>query len=131
MRSPLRVLYNESGSIKFNLWLINKGGRMSATPKEVRGNITFRNTDGTEPLKNYATEKIGNCIQKFTHHDTEAHVVLTVEKNRQIAEISCLSNGKNMVAKEETPDLYTSIDAAVHALSGQLRKHKEKITSKH
>lgn len=99
--------------------------------KAVRVNITFRNTEGTDPLKNYATEKVSHCVKKFVHHDTDAHVVLTVERNRQVAEITCHANGKDIIAKEETPDLYTAIDSAVHNLGSQLRKHKEKITSKH
>lgn len=104
---------------------------MSVNDKAVRVNITFRNTEGTDPIKSYATEKVTNCVGKFVHHDTDAHVVLTVERNRQIAEISCHANGKEIVAKEETPDLYSSIDSAVHALGQQLRKHKEKLTNKH
>lgn len=99
--------------------------------KAIRVNITFRNTEGTDPLKNYATEKVSHCVKKFVHHDTDAHVVLTVERNRQVAEITCHANGKDIIAKEETPDLYTAIDSAVHNLGNQLRKHKEKITSKH
>ncbi len=102
-----------------------------STEKAIRVNITFRNTEGTDPLKSYATEKVSHCVSKFVHHDTDAYVVLTVERNRQIAEITCHANGKDIVAKEETPDLYSAIDSAVHNLSGQLRKHKEKITSKH
>lgn len=104
---------------------------MVNNPKNVAVNITFRNTEGTDPLKNYAVEKVTHCIQKFVHKDTEAHVVLSVEKNRHIAELSCHADGSDFIAKEETKDLYASIDAAVHALSVQLRKHKDKLTSHH
>ena len=104
---------------------------MVAHPRNVAVNITFRNTNGTDPLKSYATEKVTNCLQKFIHRDTEAHVVLSVERNRHIAEISFHTDGNDFATKEETKDLYASIDAAVHALNGQLRKHKEKLTSHH
>lgn len=94
-------------------------------------NITFRNTEATEALKNYAAEKIRHCLAKFVHQETEAHVVLKVEKNRQIAEISCHAQGHDFNAKEESADLYSSIDTLVGSLTQQLRKHKDKITKHH
>jgi len=104
---------------------------MVAKPKNVAVNITFRNTDPTEPLKAYATEKVTNCLQKFVHHDTEAHVVLSVEKDRHISELTFRVDGSDFNSREETRDLYTSIDAVVGSISGQLRKHKEKMTKHH
>ena len=97
----------------------------------VRCNITFRNTDATEPLKAYATDKLCHCLQKFVRKNTEAHVVLKVEKNRQIAEISFHTEGHDFHVSEQSDSLYSSIDAVVSSLSQQLRKHKEKTTSHH
>ena len=92
--------------------------------------MTFRNTEGTEPIKSHISEKLTHNLQKFIHHDSEVHVVLTVEKNRHIAEISFNSEGTPFIAKEQSGDLYSSIDAAVHSITNQLRKHKEKLVSK-
>ncbi|MCB0332407.1 MAG: ribosome-associated translation inhibitor RaiA [Bdellovibrionales bacterium] len=97
----------------------------------VNVNITFRNTDSTEPIKNYATEKVTSCLKKFIHHDTETYLVLKVEKNRHIAEINFNVDGADFSCSEESADLYASIDALVGSLSNQLRKHKEKFTSHH
>ena len=104
---------------------------MSENARVINVNITFRNTEATDALKSYATEKIRNCLKKFVHHDTEAHVVLKVEKNRQIAEITCRSDGADFNAKEESGDLYASIDTLVDSLTHQLRKHKDKLTAHH
>lgn len=93
--------------------------------------VTFRNTDSSEPLKAYATDKIGNCVQKFVHQDTEVSIVLKVEKSRQIAEVSLHSDGSDFHVSEESESMYASIDKVVDSLSTQLRKHKEKITSHH
>jgi putative sigma-54 modulation protein len=93
--------------------------------------INFRNTDPTEALKTYATEKITNCLKKFIHNDVEAHLVLLIEKNRHQAEISFNVDGASFSCKEESDDLYVSIDQLITALSNQLRKHKEKRTSHH
>lgn len=97
----------------------------------VNVNITFRNVESTEALKNYAIEKVTNCVKKYVHHDTEVHVVLKIEKNRHIAEITFRVDGADFIAKEETADLYTSVDSLVASLTQQLRKHKEKITEHH
>jgi putative sigma-54 modulation protein len=102
-----------------------------ASGKLVNVNITFRNTDATDALKAYATDKISNCVSKFVHHDTAAHVVLKVEGNRQIAEVSLRSDGADFASREESNDLYASIDALADSISQQLRRHKDKLTKHH
>lgn len=104
---------------------------MAQQDHDVKVNITFRNTESTEAIKNYASEKLTHCLKKYVHHNTEAHLVLKIEKNRQIAEITFHTDGADFIAKEETSDLYSSIDSLVHSVTHQLRKHKEKITSHH
>ena len=99
--------------------------------KIVHVNITFLNTESTDSLKNFGEEKVSNCLKKYVHHDTEVHLVLKVEKNRQIAEASFNVDGGNFSCSEESDDLYTSIDKLVSSLSSQLRKHKEKLTKHH
>ena len=101
------------------------------TSHTINVHVTFKNTDATEALRTYATDKMSHCLKKFVHSDTEAHVVLKVEKLRQIAEISFHTDGKDFAGKEESPDLYASIDALSDSLTQQLRKHKEKVTSHH
>ncbi len=104
---------------------------MSGKTKIVHVNITFRNTEATDALRSYATEKVTHALQKFIHQDTEAHVVLRVEKNRQIAEVTMHADGVTINAKEESDKLYSSIDALVDNLQHQLRKNKEKLTAHH
>jgi putative sigma-54 modulation protein len=97
----------------------------------IRVNLSFRNTEPTEPISKYAEEKIKNCVQKFAHHDTEVKVILMVEKNRHIAEATFNCDGSHFAGKEECDNLYASIDELVDSLSQQLRKHKEKMTKHH
>lgn len=97
----------------------------------VNMNITFRNTDSTDAIKQYAEEKISGCLKKFLHKDTEVNAVLSVEKNRHIAEVSFNASGTVFKASEESEDLYASIDLLIDTLSRQLRKHKEKIAKHH
>lgn len=94
-------------------------------------NITFRHTEATDALKQYVTDKVTNALKKFVHQDTEAHVVLSVEKKRQIAEISFNTDGSTFNGAEESEDMYKSIDSVVDSMSNQLRKHKSKLTKHH
>jgi putative sigma-54 modulation protein len=104
---------------------------MGESTKVVHVNISFLNIAATDAIKKYAIDKVRNCVRKFAHHDTEAHLVLKVEKTRQIAEISMHLSGHDFCVKEESPDLYASIDMLTDALTTQLRKHKEKVTNHH
>ena len=94
-------------------------------------NTAFRNFEPTDALREAAESKIISCLKKFVHHDTEAHLVLKVEKARQIAELTFHADGADFQAKEESADMYSSIDMLVHNMSRQLKKHKEKITAHH
>ena len=104
---------------------------MGSSPHTVIVHVNFKNTDATDALRTYATDKMSHCLKKFVHSDTEAHVTLRVEKLLQIAEISFHTDGRDFVGKEESQDLYASIDALADSLTQQLRKHKEKVTSHH
>lgn len=104
---------------------------MTDQQRIVNVNITFKNTDATDALKNYATDKITGCLHKFLHQDTEVYVVLRVEKKRQIAEITLNCFGTNIKNSEESDDLYKSIDLLVDSLTNQLRRQKERLTKRH
>ncbi len=104
---------------------------MTTNKNLVHVQIAFRNTEPTDALREFTVDKISNCLQKFIHQDTEATVVLKVEKERQIAEISFHSDGAHFVASEESNDMYTSIDKLVANTTRQLSKHKEKLTQHH
>jgi putative sigma-54 modulation protein len=97
--------------------------------KNVKVSLSFRNTEPTEALVGYAEEKVRNCVQKFAHHDTEVRVVLSVEKNRQIAEAQFHCDGADFSGKQESQDLYSSIDGLVDTLTNQLRRHKDRLKS--
>ena len=79
---------------------------MSDSTKIIRTNITFRNLDATEALKTYASDKLENCLRKFVHQNTEAHIVLKVEKKTQIAEVSFRADGTDFAAKDLLTEAY-------------------------
>lgn len=88
--------------------------------------VTFRRIEPSENLKDYATEKISR-VQKYLDTPAEAHVVLSVEKFRHIAEVSINVNGVKINGVEETEDMYSAIDMVADKLETQVRKYKTKF----
>ena len=54
-------------------------------------------------------------------------VVLSVEKHRHIAEINLHATGVRIHSREESSDMYASVDAVLEKLTRQVRKYKDRI----
>lgn len=94
-------------------------------------NYTFRNIESTDSLKEYAKDKVTNCLKKFVREDIDVQLRLEVEKHRQIAELSFNCYGTNFTNSEETDNMYKSIDTVIETVSTRLRRQKDKATSHH
>jgi putative sigma-54 modulation protein len=88
--------------------------------------ITGRNIEVTPALSEYAREKV-NRIERYLHNITSAHIILTVEKYRHIAETTIQAHGLTIKGSEETGDMYTSIDGMMDKIEKQAKKLKDKI----
>jgi len=84
----------------------------------------------TEPLRDYASEKIGR-IQKHFDHVINTNIVLHVQKNQHKAEATIHARGATLHADAEGQDMYAAIDSLADKLDRQVLKHKEKATSHH
>jgi putative sigma-54 modulation protein len=93
-------------------------------------NVTGHQVEITEPLRQYAAEKIGR-IHKHFDHVTTTNIVLHVQKTRHIAEATIHAKGAQLHANAEGADMYAAIDALADKLDRQVLKHKEKTTSHH
>lgn len=91
--------------------------------------ITGKNIEVTEALKERVIKKIGK-LDKFFNSETEAHVTLSVQRTRQIAEVTISFNGIVLRAEEPNDDMYTSIDRTVDLLERQIRKNKTRLERK-
>jgi len=89
--------------------------------------VTFRHVDSSEPLRDYAIDKVARTCGKYLRNPIEAHVVLSVIKQRHRAEIVIHAKHFDLAAHEDTSDLYEAIDLAVARVEAQLRKHKDRI----
>ena len=84
----------------------------------------------TEPLRNYASEKIGR-IQKHFDHVINTNIVLHVQKNQHKAEATVHARGTTLHADAEGLNMHAAIDSLADKLDRQVLKHKEKATSHH
>ena len=90
--------------------------------------VTFKNLDPSDHLKAYVSTKLDR-MDKLLDNPAEAQVVLSVEKIRHIAEIRLKGDRLNIVCRENSSDMYSSIDLALDKLEKQLKKQKSKIKS--
>jgi putative sigma-54 modulation protein len=87
--------------------------------------VTFRNTEAEDWFKDYVNDRLTK-VRKFLDKPLEAHVILTVEKFRNIAEVNLLAKGINVNGKEEAKDMQLAFDSVMDKIETQLKKHKEK-----
>jgi putative sigma-54 modulation protein len=90
-------------------------------------NLSGHHVDISEPLREYVTSKLSKLERHFDHV-TNAHVVLTVEKQVQKAEAAVHVSGGRLFADATGQDMYAAIDAMTDKLDRQIRRHKEKLT---
>lgn len=90
-----------------------------------------RNIEVTEPLKNMVTEKLSK-FEKYFQTDIEVHATLSVQKNRQIFELTIpFKHDVIFRVEEASEDMYASIDMAVDKLAKQIQKHKTKLEKRY
>ena len=90
--------------------------------------IIGRNIDVTEGLKSAVQEKLGKLERYFTP-ETEIHVTLSVEKDRQKIEVTIPVKGNIIRSEQVSSDMYVSIDLVEEVIERQLRKYSTKIVN--
>ena len=91
--------------------------------------ISGKNIDVTEGLKEAIYEKIGKLERYFTP-ETEVHVTLSVEKERQKIEITIPMKGNYIRSEQVSNDMYVSIDLVEEVIERQLKKYRTKLVTK-
>jgi putative sigma-54 modulation protein len=92
-------------------------------------NISGHHVDVTDALKAYTEEKLGK-LERHYDQITNVHVVLSVEKARQMAEATMHVSGAELFADADCDDMYAAIDLLTDKLDRQLIKHKEKAVNR-
>lgn len=92
--------------------------------------IIGKNIDVTPGLRQAIENKLGKLERYFTP-DTEIHVTLSVQRERQKIEVTIPVKGGLIRSEQQSSDMYVSIDLVEEVIERQLRKYKNKLIARH
>lgn len=92
--------------------------------------LTAKQLKITPVLREYVSQKMGKA-QKYFDHIVWGQAFLFVEKRAHNAEMVVHAPGQIFRALATAADLYSAIDLASDKIDAQLKKHKERIKSRH
>lgn len=95
-----------------------------------RIDIIGRNVEVTEPMKNYAWEKLSK-VERFHNHIMHIHVTLDIQKLEHICTLIIKIDHTQIKAQASSTDMYASIDRAIDRLQNLLRRYKSRIQDHH
>ena len=90
--------------------------------------IIGKNIEVTPGLKAAVEDKIGK-LEKYFTKETEVHVTLSVEKDRQKIEVTIPVKGSIIRSEQVSSDMYVSIDLVEEIIERQLKKYKAKLAN--
>ncbi len=88
--------------------------------------IVGKNIEVTPGLRSAVEDKIGK-LEKYFTPETEIHVTLSVEKERQKIEVTIPVKGSIIRSEQVSNDMYVSIDLVEEIIERQLKKYKNKL----
>lgn len=91
--------------------------------------IMGKNIEVTEGLRSAVEDKIGK-LEKYFTDETEVHVTLSVEKDRQKIEVTIPVKGSIIRSEQVSSDMYVSIDLVEEIIERQLKKYKNKLVDR-
>jgi putative sigma-54 modulation protein len=87
--------------------------------------ITARGYKAPERLRNYITAKLSRK-ERLYEGVIDREIILSYEKQTQVAEFKVKINNKILIAREKSEDIFKSIDMALDNAERQLKRYKEK-----
>jgi len=88
---------------------------------------TGRHVDVTPALRNHFEEHFQKLDQIFTDAAATAHIIIEVEKNRQIGEVLVHWREHTFTARDTNADMYLALSRAISKIEKQALKQKNKI----
>ncbi len=95
----------------------------------MRTNITARKIVLKDDFKDLIEKKISK-FDKLFGENAQAHVTVTLEKNRETVEITIRNNGMVFRAERSAEDKQAAFDEALDIISRQIRKNKTRLEKK-
>ena len=88
--------------------------------------VTGRHMQVTEPMKDYAVEKISK-LERLGPRIVDVDVIMDIQRINHKAEIIMKYGNMIATAKAVTTDMYASIDQAIHKLNARIRKYRDRM----
>jgi putative sigma-54 modulation protein len=88
-------------------------------------NVSGHHVEVTPAMLSYVRSKLDRISRHFDHV-IDVHVILTVDKIRQKAEVTLHVRGKDLHCESEEADLYAAIDLLADKLDRQVQRYKDK-----
>jgi putative sigma-54 modulation protein len=89
--------------------------------------FTFRNLDSSEALKGHAADKLEK-LQKYHQSPLVAEVILSLERHLHCVDVTLQCDGSTYLGREESENMYASIDMVVDKLRRQMQRGKGVLT---
>ena len=77
----------------------------------------------------YAEKKVGK-LDRYFKTEADASITFSVEKDRNVCEVTVRAGSMIFRASESTSDMFASIDSAVATLERQIRKNKTRLAKR-
>ena len=87
--------------------------------------VRGRNFEITDAIKKFLEKRIAKKADRL-YDNANIHFSFYVGKNRHMAEATVKQKGLTTRAKDETRDLYLTVDNVLGKVEKQLRKHKSR-----
>ncbi len=89
-------------------------------------NITARNFEVSEAIKDYATKKLEK-LKHFEHYIIDAKMIMEKDKGTSIIELTLSVKHSSITSRVSNPDIYMGINDVVRKVERQLDKYEGKF----
>lgn len=90
---------------------------------------TARHFELTDNLKKFSEDEIKR-LEKYYDHIIDTHLTMSVEKSRQIAELTVKVYGTVLTSKAKAFDMYLAVEQVIIKMESQIKKYKSKLREK-
>jgi len=90
--------------------------------------MTFRHMDPSDAMKELVEDKVTR-VRKYLQGPIDAAVVLSMERYLHVCDVTISSGGQTYKGREESDDMYTSIDRVMDKIERQIDRVKGRYRS--
>ena len=86
--------------------------------------LTTRNFEPAEDFRGFVERKVKTCVEKYFPKAVQAHVTVSMEGYRYVAEVDIKIRGISFHARGQMRDPHAVIESAVGKIETQMRRYK-------